>query len=69
LRACLFRKRHPEITLPYTRFKFPVLAYKPCSVARHIAMDILFVSDLSPAFADYAASSLFDFLQLARGTW
>jgi len=28
LRACLFRKRHPEITLHYTRFKFPVLAYK-----------------------------------------
>jgi hypothetical protein len=30
-------------------------------------MDILFVSDLSPAFADYAASSLLDFLRLARG--
>ena len=38
-----------------------------CSVARHVAMDILFVSDLSPAFADYAASSLLDFLRLAMG--
>jgi hypothetical protein len=26
--TCPFRKRHPEITLHYTRFKFPVLAYK-----------------------------------------
>jgi hypothetical protein len=24
---CPFRKRHPEINLDYTRFKFPVLAF------------------------------------------
>ena len=57
---CPFRKRHPEITLHYTRFKFPVLAFKfPVPSQK-------FPVPLSREFRSKSAESLDEWQPLSR---
>jgi hypothetical protein len=58
--GCPFRKRHPEITLHYTRFKFPVHAFKfPVPLQK-------FPVPLSREFRFKSAESLDEWQPLSR---